>query len=183
MSTVHKYVRKKNGFNSETFLKSVEPAVSVTVSLSCNSDLSMLCHGKRKGCVSYFDRKNVEHMSDSEFFTAFVRFLKCLSSQEHTVAIIYYTYMGHHSDLGRFRVRKGISAYDFLDCRQRETNEVCIMTWNCTNCQVSLISSSVLIYQAAIFSAPFWWIGGSASKGTVSSQIRGRDIKYHLHRT
>lgn len=34
-----------------------------------------------------------------EFFSAFVRLMKCLSSQENTMAVIYCVCMGCHSDL------------------------------------------------------------------------------------
>lgn len=140
----------------ETFAKECGTC-SVSHWFLCRPTVISVCcaRGKEKDLYPIFDRQNVEHRSDSEFFSAFVRLIKCLSSQENTVTVIYCVCIGYHSDLGRFRVRKSVPACDFMDYRQREPNKICTMTWSCTNCQVLLLSSSVPIRPVAIFSAPF----------------------------
>lgn len=126
-----------------------------------------MCHARGR-------EKDVYHIQAKcgvqvvEIFSAFVRLMKCPSSQENTVAVIYCVSMGYHSDLVWFRLRKDVSAYNSMDYRQRKPNEISTMTQNCANCQVLLLLFSVLKNPAAIFSAPFWWTGRSASKSLFS---------------
>lgn len=77
--------------------------------LCCTTVISVCCaRGKEKDVYPIFDKQNVEHRSDSEFFSAFVRLMKCLSSQETILMVIYCVCMGYHNDCGQFRVRKGV---------------------------------------------------------------------------
>lgn len=92
----------------DTFLKRMEPAVLVTNFFVVQQWSQYVVPGKRKGCVSYFWQTNMEHRSDYEFFCAFVRLLKCLSSQKNRVTVMCCVYMGYHNDLMRFRMRKDI---------------------------------------------------------------------------
>lgn len=123
--------------------------------------------GERKWCVS--DPGKMWNTGQIvEFFSAFIRVMKCLSSQESTITVIYCVCMGYHSDLVWFMLRKGVPAYNSMDYRQKKPNEISTMTQNGVHCQVLLLLSSVLRNPAAIFSAPFRWISRSACKGLFS---------------
>lgn len=141
--------------------------MSVTFFLSSSSSLSVSCQGKRKGCVSY-PGKMWNTGEIVEFFSVFLRLMRCLSSQENTITVLYCVCMGYHSDLVWFRLVKGVPAHNSMDYRQRKPNEISTMTQNCANCQILLLLSSVLKNPAAIFSAPFCWIGRHASEGLFS---------------
>lgn len=111
----------------------------------CRTTVISVCCAwrKEKDVYPIFNRQNVEHRSDSEFFSAFLRLMKCLSSQENAVIVIYYVCTGYHSELGWFRVKKSVPAYNFMDNRQRKSNKICTMTQSCTSCQVLMLLSSV----------------------------------------
>lgn len=102
-----------------TFVKECATCSVSHFFLLSNSSLSVSCQGKRKGCVSYPGRMwNTGQIV--EFFSAFLRVMKCLSSQENTITVIYCVRMGYQSDLVWFRLWKGVPAHNCMVCRQRK---------------------------------------------------------------